>query len=61
VHVVCHTCGRVIDVPHDLIDGMVERLRNERGFTVDRSHFTVFGRCADCSTAGTNSGHNAMT
>jgi Fur family transcriptional regulator, ferric uptake regulator len=48
VHVVCHNCNRVIDVPHDLIDGLVDRLADERGFTVDRSHFTVFGRCAQC-------------
>src|ERR1700722_10411315 len=48
VHVVCHSCGRVIDVPDDLIDGMAARLKDERGFTVDRSHFTVFGRCEDC-------------
>ena len=49
VHVVCHTCGRVIDVPHDLIDQLADRLLTERGFRVDRSHFTVFGRCEDCA------------
>lgn len=52
VHVVCHNCGAVIDVPHDLIDGLVTRLQDERGFTVDRSHFTVFGRCANCGDIG---------
>ncbi len=49
VHVVCHSCGGVIDVPDDLIDSLSERLRVERGFTVDRSHFTVFGRCGNCA------------
>jgi Fur family ferric uptake transcriptional regulator len=48
VHVVCHNCGGVIDAPHDLIDGLVARLADERGFAVDRSHFTVFGQCTDC-------------
>jgi Fur family transcriptional regulator, ferric uptake regulator len=52
VHVVCHSCGDVIDVPHDLIDNLVARLQDERGFTVDRSHFTVFGRCANCGDMG---------
>jgi Fur family transcriptional regulator, ferric uptake regulator len=51
VHVVCHGCGRVIDSPPNLIDGLVERLRTERGFVVDRSHFTVFGSCVDCADA----------
>ena len=49
VHVVCHNCGKVIDAPPDLIDELVERLRAERGFAVDRSHFTVFGTCDDCA------------
>jgi Fur family transcriptional regulator, ferric uptake regulator len=49
VHVVCHDCGQVIDAPPNLIDGLVERLHRERGFALDRSHFTVFGTCADCA------------
>jgi Fur family ferric uptake transcriptional regulator len=49
VHVVCHTCGAVIDAPHDLVDELAARLVHDRGFVLDRSHFTVFGRCADCA------------
>ena len=60
VHVVCHDCGRVIDVPPNLIDGLVERLWTERGFTVDRSHFTVFGTCADCVAESRDIGHTAQ-
>jgi Fur family ferric uptake transcriptional regulator len=55
VHVVCHSCQAVIDAPQDLVDALEERLRSERGFELDRSHFTVFGRCAACAgnmTAG---------
>lgn len=48
VHVVCHSCQKVVDAPHDLIDGLEARLLGERGFAVDRSHFTVFGTCAEC-------------
>jgi Fur family transcriptional regulator, ferric uptake regulator len=48
IHVVCHVCGSVIDAPDDLVDALVERLHDENGFTLDRSHFTVFGRCASC-------------
>jgi Fur family transcriptional regulator, ferric uptake regulator len=59
VHVVCHNCARVIDVPHDLIDELVRRLRDERGFEVDRSHFTVFGRCNDCGEVAPNVTHAA--
>lgn len=49
VHVVCHNCKSVIDAPSDLVTALERRLHDERGFVVDRSHFTVFGRCADCA------------
>ena len=49
IHVVCHACGSVIDAPRDLVDGLADRLASERGFVVDRSHFTVFGQCSDCA------------
>jgi Fur family transcriptional regulator, ferric uptake regulator len=50
VHVVCHSCGRVSDVDPALVDELAARLESDRGFVVDRAHFTVFGRCADCRT-----------
>jgi Fur family ferric uptake transcriptional regulator len=62
VHVVCHNCSQVIDAPDNLIDDLVERLQAERGFLVDRSHFTVFGRCANCGDLGAGRremGHSA--
>jgi Fur family ferric uptake transcriptional regulator len=48
VHVVCHSCGRVDDVDPAIIDSLTAQLRGDRGFEVDRGHFTVFGRCAQC-------------
>jgi Fur family ferric uptake transcriptional regulator len=48
VHVVCHSCGKVLDAPGDLVDALADRLAAENGFEVDRSHFAVFGRCAEC-------------
>lgn len=52
IHVVCHSCGSVVDAPPDLVDALASRLHSERGFVLDRSHFTVFGQCADCIEAG---------
>jgi Fur family ferric uptake transcriptional regulator len=48
IHVVCHTCKSVIDAPPDLVTALERRLFDEQGFVLDRSHFTVFGRCAPC-------------
>jgi Fur family ferric uptake transcriptional regulator len=49
IHIVCHECGRVVDVPPDLVDRLEDRLRDERGFVLDRFHLTIFGSCADCT------------
>lgn len=49
IHVVCHTCGSVVDAAPALVDSLAESLRRDRGFVVDRAHFTVFGRCRDCN------------
>jgi Fur family ferric uptake transcriptional regulator len=48
IHIVCHHCGTVIQAPAGLVDSLEARLRDERGFTLDRSHLTVFGACATC-------------
>jgi Fur family transcriptional regulator, ferric uptake regulator len=48
IHVVCHRCGRVVDAGQDLVDQLAGQLHAESGFVVDRSHFTVFGRCREC-------------
>jgi Fur family transcriptional regulator, ferric uptake regulator len=49
IHVVCHRCSSVIDAPGGLADELARTLLDDRGFVLDRSHFTVFGTCADCA------------
>src|SRR5947209_18847969 len=51
IHIVCHSCGSVVDAEPDLVDHLAADLERDRGFVVDRAHFTVFGRCADCLAA----------
>ena len=50
VHIVCHSCGSVTDAEPELVDELAARVREEHGFEVDRAHFTVSGRCAECMT-----------
>jgi Fur family ferric uptake transcriptional regulator len=49
IHVVCHHCGSVVDAPADLVDALERQLQDERGFVIDRAHFTVFGTCGACA------------
>jgi Fur family ferric uptake transcriptional regulator len=49
IHVVCHSCGKVVDAEPSLVSDLAQRLHADSGFVLDRSHFTVFGRCRDCA------------
>lgn len=49
IHVVCHACGAVVDADAKLVDPLADSLLADGGFVLDRSHFTVFGRCRDCA------------
>lgn len=49
IHVVCHSCGAVVDADPSLVDPLARRLLADDGFVLDRSHFTVFGRCRTCA------------
>ena len=49
IHVVCHSCGAVVDADPTLVEPLARRLLVDNGFVLDRSHFTVFGRCRDCA------------
>ncbi|MGI8677097.1 MAG: Fur family transcriptional regulator [Jatrophihabitans sp.] len=55
IHVVCHSCGAIVDAEPVLVDQLADRLRHDRGFVLDRSHFTVFGQCRDCVAAAEQS------
>ena len=59
VHVVCHHGSSLVDVPGRLADALAARRLDEQGFVLDRSHFTVFGTCADCTASAvqTAGGH----
>jgi Fur family ferric uptake transcriptional regulator len=52
VHLVCDECGHIQEIPPDAVADLVERLRDEHGFTVNVDHVALAGRCADCSAAG---------
>jgi Fur family ferric uptake transcriptional regulator len=48
-HLVCDTCGAVVEVPEELFADLRTRLKTEFGFTLQPRHFAVTGRCQACS------------
>ncbi|WP_114451539.1 Fur family transcriptional regulator [Halopolyspora algeriensis] len=55
VHLVCHRCGGIDEVPCEMLDGLARSLDEQRGFALDASHLALSGTCRDCreTDAGT--------
>ncbi|GLZ77249.1 transcriptional repressor [Actinorhabdospora filicis] len=49
VHLVCHRCGKVDEVPPDVFGDVRDRLLAERGFLIDIGHVALFGMCSSCN------------
>lgn len=49
VHLVCHRCGRVDEVPCELMADLQGTLRERNGFELDASHLALSGLCHDCT------------
>jgi Fe2+ or Zn2+ uptake regulation protein len=50
-HFVCEDCGRMIEVPHGLFQGLEDAARTHYGFVIDPHRFAVVGRCAECAAS----------
>jgi Fe2+ or Zn2+ uptake regulation protein len=48
-HLVCESCGFVVEVPADLLRPVEQDVRARYGFVMRPGHFAVVGRCADCA------------
>lgn len=49
VHLVCHSCGDVIEAPCEVMEDLRGTLRSRHGFALDASHLALSGRCRNCS------------
>jgi Fur family ferric uptake transcriptional regulator len=56
LHLVCRECGGVAEVAPDVLDQAATQIADKHGFTVDASHFAIFGTCAGCRAASAQSG-----
>jgi Fur family transcriptional regulator, ferric uptake regulator len=51
VHLVCHSCGAVTEVPREMLDGLAGELAERSGFALDVSHLALSGLCTRCQDA----------
>jgi Fur family ferric uptake transcriptional regulator len=48
-HLHCTSCGTTWEVLSGEADAVVASMRRSRGFTVELSHLSISGQCADCA------------
>lgn len=48
-HLKCRNCQKVISVDPEVLEPLLDRLREEFAFEADVGHLTVFGTCKECS------------
>jgi Fur family transcriptional regulator, ferric uptake regulator len=51
LHAQCSQCGRVTDLPADVLGDTAVRIRRASGFRLDASHVALSGVCKDCAGA----------
>jgi Fur family transcriptional regulator, ferric uptake regulator len=49
LHLVCHWCGQVAEVPTERLDELAGQLRTDFGFRLDATHVALSGTCAKCA------------
>ena len=47
-HLICTRCNKIIDGIFALEHATIQKLEEESGFQITRSHFTFYGLCPDC-------------
>jgi Fe2+ or Zn2+ uptake regulation protein len=48
-HLICHVCGKTVEIEHHLLESLYAEFSEQTGFTIDHWHVTFFGVCPDCS------------
>ncbi len=47
-HLVCSSCGHVVEVGHEYLAALENSLLEDFGFAPDMHHFAIFGLCREC-------------
>ena len=47
-HLVCRTCGKIIDLEESILYPLKDMLLGDYGFEADLRHLAISGKCQDC-------------
>ncbi len=49
IHLSCNKCGRIFHMTNDLAENLIENLKSQVGFTINKRETTLYGTCKECS------------
>lgn len=58
-HLICSSCGYVIEIEHRYLAPLEEAVQADHGFAPDLHHFAIFGLCRECQMAEVNDADEA--
>ncbi len=61
VHLVCNTCGTIINIPEASFDDLGKSVLAAYKFTIQPRHAALLGQCDRCTAAGAHAEHAADT
>lgn len=47
-HLVCQSCGKIITIHHEEVDGFFQKLEQDLNFKILTNHLILFGVCEEC-------------
>ena len=47
-HLVCHRCGKIMDLDESVLYPLKDALRRDYGFDAELRHLAISGECRDC-------------
>jgi Fur family ferric uptake transcriptional regulator len=56
-HLVCVSCGQIIEFQSPEIERLQEEIARGLGFTIEGHRHTIFGRCSKCAEKTPRAGH----
>lgn len=51
-HLVCHRCGKIVDLDESVLYPLKDTLLRDYGFDADLRHLAISGECKDCRKKG---------
>ena len=58
-HLICSSCGHVVEMEHRYLVALESSLRKDFGFAPDMHHHAIFGLCRECQLAESADGDPA--